>query len=161
MTEKKPSRVQELNLPETRHFWSERELAHRWKLSLKTLQRWRSDGIGPVFIKLRSSVLYPTGEIILFEHSCRRRSTSESENDLFKILPNDLIDAVEASAKTGMPLFWFRSPTVRKQMGIPHLKAVRNVRFSTAEILMWADKFTEAERALGRSPTKGVDFYDK
>ena len=69
MTDKNPSPLQEFNLPETTPFWNERQLAQRWKLSLKTLQRWRSEGIGPVFVKMRSSVFYPIGEIILFEHS--------------------------------------------------------------------------------------------
>ena len=92
MTDKNPSLAQEFNLPETTPFWNESQLAQRWKLSLKTLQRWRSEGIGPVFVKMRSSVFYPIGEIILFEHSRRRRSTYESENDLFDVLPNDLIE---------------------------------------------------------------------
>lgn len=160
MTDKKPSKVQERNLTETRPFWNESQLAQRWKLSMKTLQRWRSEGIGPVFVKMRSRVLYPVGEIILFEHSCRRRSTFEAENDILNVLPNDLIDAVKASAKTGMPLLWFRSPAIRRQMGIPHLKAVRNVRFSTSELLKWANKFTQAELAMGRGSKRGVDYYD-
>ena len=101
MTDKNTSLSQEFNLPETTPFWNERQLAQRWKLSLKTLQRWRSEGIGPVFVKMRSSVFYPIGEIILFEHSRRRRSTYESENDLFDVLPNDLIDALGLMAKWG------------------------------------------------------------
>ena len=160
MADKNRSLVQEFNLPETTPFWNERQLAQRWKLSLKTLQRWRSEGIGPVFVKMRSSVFYPIGEIILFEHSRRRRSTYESENDLFDVLPNDLIDALEASAKTGMPLLWFRSPTVRREMGIPHLRTLRKIRFSTSELMMWANKFAQAERALGRGPNQGVNHHD-
>ena len=31
---------------------TERQLAFRWKISLKTLRRWRLDGEGPVWHKL-------------------------------------------------------------------------------------------------------------
>ena len=37
---------------------SQKELAERWRMSEATLERWRSDRIGPVFLKIRGRVLY-------------------------------------------------------------------------------------------------------
>ena len=37
---------------------SQIELAQRWQISESTLERWRSEGIGPVFLKLRGQVRY-------------------------------------------------------------------------------------------------------
>ena len=36
----------------------QKELAERWRMSEATLERWRSDRIGPVFLKIRGRVLY-------------------------------------------------------------------------------------------------------
>jgi hypothetical protein len=42
------------------HYLTESELAIRWRLSPKTLQRWRSTGgRGPRFAKFSKKVLYP------------------------------------------------------------------------------------------------------
>lgn len=35
-----------------------RDLAERWLLSEATLVRWRSEGIGPIYLKLRGQVRY-------------------------------------------------------------------------------------------------------
>ena len=45
--------------PTDRHFLTEAELATRWNLSPKTLQRWRGLGTGPVFAKFAKKVGYP------------------------------------------------------------------------------------------------------
>lgn len=37
---------------------SQNELAQRWQISESTLERWRSESIGPVFLKLRGQVRY-------------------------------------------------------------------------------------------------------
>ena len=42
---------------------SPRQLAARWGLSEKTLERWRMLGTGPAFLKLGSRVLYSLAEI--------------------------------------------------------------------------------------------------
>ena len=38
---------------------NENELATRWGVSPKTLQRWRSEGRGPRYLKLSKRVSYP------------------------------------------------------------------------------------------------------
>lgn len=56
---------------------NQRQLADRWDISEATLERWRSDGIGPVFLKLQGRVLYRAGDIETFEAESLRKSTSE------------------------------------------------------------------------------------
>ena len=57
---------------------SENELAQHWGVSPKTLQRWRSEGRGPRYLKLSKRVVYPLVEIRTFEsnalYACDRRS---------------------------------------------------------------------------------------
>ena len=55
---------------------TETELALRWNLSLKTLQRWRSVGLGPIFCKLGSRVVYLIRDIQDYEREISRYSTS-------------------------------------------------------------------------------------
>ena len=53
------------------------QLADRWNLSEATLERWRSDGIGPIFLKLQGRVLYRLVDIEAFEAESLRNSTTE------------------------------------------------------------------------------------
>jgi hypothetical protein len=45
----------------------QKELAERWRMSEATLERWRSDRIGPVFLKIMGRVLYRLIDIEGFE----------------------------------------------------------------------------------------------
>jgi hypothetical protein len=42
---------------EVRHL-NQRRLAERWNVSEATLERWRSEGIGPQFLKIRGRMFY-------------------------------------------------------------------------------------------------------
>jgi len=53
-----------------------RQLAARWGLSEKTLERWRMLGTGPAFLKLGSRVLYSLAEIEAHERQRTRRCTA-------------------------------------------------------------------------------------
>ena len=55
---------------------NQRQLADRWDLSEATLERWRSEGIGPVFLKLQGQVRYRIEDIEAFEVDSLRRSTT-------------------------------------------------------------------------------------
>ena len=46
---------------------TEKHLADRWQVSLKTLRRWRLDGEGPVWHKLFRQVRYHDADILDFE----------------------------------------------------------------------------------------------
>lgn len=61
----------------TEHF-TRQALATRWGLHVGTLDQWRIKGIGPVFLKLNSRVLYRASDVHEFEKQCLRNSTSES-----------------------------------------------------------------------------------
>ena len=56
---------------------NQRHLADRWDVSEATLERWRSEGIGPVFLKLQGRVLYRLEDVESFESDSLRKSTSE------------------------------------------------------------------------------------
>ncbi len=56
---------------------NQRQLANRWGVSEATLERWRAEGIGPVFLKLRGRVMYRLEDIEAYEQGCLRKSTSE------------------------------------------------------------------------------------
>ena len=43
------------------------ELADRWRMSPRSLERWRSDGFGPEWIKMRGRVLYRIEDVFAFE----------------------------------------------------------------------------------------------
>ena len=53
------------------------QLADRWDISEASLERWRSEGIGPVFLKLQGRVLYRVEDVETFEVDSLRKSTSE------------------------------------------------------------------------------------
>jgi predicted site-specific integrase-resolvase len=48
---------------------TESELADYWGIKKSTLQKWRTNGVGPVYIKLGSKVVYPRESIIAYEKS--------------------------------------------------------------------------------------------
>lgn len=56
---------------------SQKQLAARWCLSEATLERWRTEGIGPVFLKLQGRVLYRQVDVEAYEEACLRISTSQ------------------------------------------------------------------------------------
>lgn len=49
-----------------KHF-TQRDLAQRWAVSPRTLERWRWSGEGPQFLKLGHRVVYRLEDIIAFE----------------------------------------------------------------------------------------------
>ena len=51
------------------------ELARRWKLSPRTLERWRWLGLGPVFIKVGGRVVYRLEDVEAYEADNIRSST--------------------------------------------------------------------------------------
>lgn len=60
---------------------NQKQLATRWAVSEATLERWRSVGIGPVFLKLSGQVRYRVVDIKAFEESCLASSTKSVIRD--------------------------------------------------------------------------------
>jgi hypothetical protein len=46
---------------------SEHALAQRWDKSVRTLQRWRSEGYGPPYIRIGGTIHYRVGDVFAFE----------------------------------------------------------------------------------------------
>ena len=51
------------------------ELAERWQISEATLERWRTEASGPVFLKLGNQVRYRVQDVEAFEEVALRGST--------------------------------------------------------------------------------------
>ena len=75
--------------PNERHL-SSAELASRWGLAIKTVDRWRTEGLGPVFVRLPGRVVYRMVDIEAFEQRLSRISTSQPlvAAPLVGLLPN-------------------------------------------------------------------------
>ena len=58
----------------------QKELAERWRMSEATLERWRSDRIGPVFLKILGRVLYRLIDIEAFEVASLKGTFVEQRN---------------------------------------------------------------------------------
>ena len=54
------------------------ELAARWKISPRTLERWRWTGDGPAFIKIGGRVVYRLEDVETFECTQLRASTADT-----------------------------------------------------------------------------------
>jgi hypothetical protein len=48
---------------------SQVQLARRWHLSPRTLERWRSAGRGPAFLKLGGRIVYRLDDVEAFERA--------------------------------------------------------------------------------------------
>ena len=55
---------------------NQRQLAERWNLSEATLERWRSDDLGPPYLKLHGRILYRLEDIEAYEASHLRRAAA-------------------------------------------------------------------------------------
>ena len=55
------------------------ELARRWKVSPRTLERWRWLGRGPQYLKILGRVVYRLEDVEAFEEESLRNSTSAPE----------------------------------------------------------------------------------
>lgn len=43
------------------------ELAQRWRISPRTVEKWRQSGVGPRYLRVGGRVLYPASEIEAYE----------------------------------------------------------------------------------------------
>ena len=54
---------------------NQRQLADRWDVSEATMERWRTAGIGPIFLKMQGRVLYRIEDVEAYEASTHSRSS--------------------------------------------------------------------------------------
>jgi predicted site-specific integrase-resolvase len=57
-------------------YLNQEELARRWKISPRTLERWRWLGRGPQHVKVCGRVIYRIADVEGFEQASTRSSTS-------------------------------------------------------------------------------------
>lgn len=57
----------------TRHF-HQMDLARRWRISPRTLERWRWLKTGPAFMKIGGRVVYALGDVEAFEAAQRNEA---------------------------------------------------------------------------------------
>lgn len=55
------------------------ELAARWRISPRTLERWRWCGDGPRFVKIGGRVIYPLADVEAYEAAQTRTCTGPAE----------------------------------------------------------------------------------
>ncbi|NDC76169.1 DNA-binding protein, partial [bacterium] len=48
-------------------YLTQTQLAERWQVAESTLERWRSEGIGPIYMKMMGRVRYRLSDITDFE----------------------------------------------------------------------------------------------
>ena len=48
-------------------FLSERQLAERWGLSQRTLQRWRAENRDPIWVRIGGNIRYRFEDVLAFE----------------------------------------------------------------------------------------------
>ena len=128
---------------------NETELAARWNLSPKTLQRWRSEGRGPRYMKMSKRVVYPIDEIFDFESRALHSATWAKAPDV--VLPDGskLMDAREISYVTALPLYVFTQKQVREALGIPHRRVEKLIRFDYEEVIAWAKRWSQEAEDQG------------
>ncbi len=129
---------------------TEKHLADRWQLSIKTLQRWRLNGEGPRWHKLFCHVRYHEADILEFERrSAQHLMTLLGINREFKPVKPDAdqdldaetaghyLTAKEIAKAASLPLHLFHDRAQRSRKYVPHLMLVGNLRFSLPAILQW------------------------
>lgn len=131
---------------------TEKHLADRWQISLKTLRRWRLDNEGPVWHKLFRHVRYHEADILEFERSSAQHlMTLLGINREFKPAESDAtldpgldaeaeshyLPAKEIAEAASLPIHLFRDQAERNRKYVPHLMLVGNLRFSLSAILEW------------------------
>ena len=62
---------------QTRTCLNQTELAARWSISARTLERWRWTGEGPAYLKIDGRVVYRLEDELAYEQARQRRSTSD------------------------------------------------------------------------------------
>lgn len=136
---------------------TERQVATRWKISLKTLRRWRLDGEGPVWHKLFHHVRYHEADVLEFERQSAQHwmailgdgervpravthpPTTADDSQMPDAIEPEIqyVSAKDVVEATGLPTNLFTDRVERERKRIPHLLLVRNLRFSLDAILQW------------------------
>ncbi|MBS1214290.1 MAG: hypothetical protein H6R26_2907, partial [Proteobacteria bacterium] len=116
---------------------NENELAERWGISPKTLQRWRTEGRGPRYLKLSKRVVYPVDEVLNFENRSLYESTWERSSHVVASPDANLVTAREVATATSLPMYLLTHPKLREALGVPFVCVGKLVRFNLDEVMAW------------------------
>ncbi|WP_238945040.1 hypothetical protein [Vandammella animalimorsus] len=137
---------------------NEKQLSSRWNLLPKTLQAWRSEGIGPPAWHLGHGVRYLLMEVENFERRAQVTTKASAGHTLSESSPTAREEAIEqvmqqlparrdrvfysskqVVAITGLPSHWIFQNHERLRLGIPHYRLAGGdvIRFSIEEVFRW------------------------
>jgi len=66
---------------DTKVMLSTRELAKYWGIKIQTIQKWRTTGDGPIYIKIGNRCMYPRKAILAYQQRRTFQGTSERITD--------------------------------------------------------------------------------
>ncbi len=137
---------------------TERQVATRWKVSLKTMRRWRQDKAGLAWYKLFHHVRYHEADVFDFEQQSAKHWLTilgdrervprivthppkevgaPKEQDVQPDPAVHYVSAKEVADATGLPIHLFQDRNSRDRKRVPHFMLVGNLRFSMEAILQW------------------------
>lgn len=61
-------------------FLTETQLAERWQVSVKLIQKMRYEGTGVPYLKMKRLVRYPKNQVLKFEQDHMARNTFQAEH---------------------------------------------------------------------------------
>ncbi len=95
----------------TERCMTQTELAERWRLSEATLERWRTESGGPLFLKLGNQVRYRLEDVEAFEEAALRGSTkTDDDADKTAKMHRTASRHMQASTPVSRPItIWLRT----------------------------------------------------
>ena len=87
------------------------ELAERWRISEATLEHWRTESNGPLFLKLGNQVRYQVQDVEAFEAVALRGSTKTHGGvEQAAVAPRPAFRPSPPAAKSAQPItIWLRT----------------------------------------------------
>ncbi len=83
-------------------YLTERALAELWNVKRNTLQKWRSLGVGPKFVKRVGRIVYRKADIEDYEQSQTYQGTGQKCERMSPADVNKIIDEVSAFRAAGL-----------------------------------------------------------
>lgn len=94
----------------TERCMTQTELAERWRISEATLERWRREAFGPVFLKLGNQVRYRVQDVETFEEVALRGSTKIDGGVEQSAIPRPASQRPAAISRPARPItIWLRT----------------------------------------------------
>ena len=113
------------------------ELAAHWSIKRQTLQKWRTTGYGPRYLKISNRILYPMQAVLQFQKSSMQQSTAQNPvPETSKPLTSSDVAFI-----LKLPTYWFLNTRMRQKLNIPYVTVNKEVRFKLNEVKAWARQF--------------------